>query len=85
MLASLASSWNEGGDGVRPADREKGYGTAMIGLALEEYRKRGFSEVMMVCRANNAASVKTIVRNGGVLMGTFEEDGKLMRRYRIKL
>ncbi|MEY8250299.1 GNAT family N-acetyltransferase [Leptogranulimonas caecicola] len=73
------------GDGVRPTDRGKGYGTAMIGLALEEYRKCGFSEVMMVCRANNAASAKTIVRNGGVLMGVFEEDARLMRRYRIKL
>ena len=37
---NLCKSGGHIGDGIRPSERRKGYATAMIGLALEECRKR---------------------------------------------
>ena len=73
------------GDGVRPLQRGKGIGTAMVGLALEECRKLGIHRVLMVCDSDNAASAKTIIRNGGVLENEIEVDGFLEQRYWIDL
>lgn len=77
------------GDGIRPSERGKGYGTAMVALALDECRKLGIKRVLMCCDSDNTGSEKTILRNGGVLENEVEEieDGKksLVRRYWIDL
>ena len=73
------------GDGVRPLERGKGIGTAMVGLALEECRKLGIDRVLMVCDSDNVASAKTIIRNGGVMENEIEVDGFLEQRYWIDL
>ena len=73
------------GDGVRPLERGKGIGTAMVGLALEECRKLGIRRVLMVCDRDNLASAKTIIRNGGVMENEIEVDGFLEQRYWINL
>ena len=44
------------GDGVRPSERGKGYGTQMIALALDECRKMGIDRVLMCCDETNPAS-----------------------------
>ena len=54
------------GDGIRPSQRHKGFGTQMIALALMECRKIGLSKVLMVCDKENTASARTIQKNGGV-------------------
>ena len=71
------------GDGICPAERGKGYGTKMVALALEECAKRGISPVLMVCDKENAASRKTILRNGGVLENEIEAGGCILQRYWI--
>ena len=73
------------GDGVRPLERGKGIGTAMVGLALEECRKLGIDRVLMVCDRDNPASAKTIIRNGGVMENEIEVDGVVEQRYWIEL
>lgn len=73
------------GDGVRPSERGKGYATAMIALALDECKKLGINKVLMCCDRDNIASVKSIVRNGGVLENEVEEDGQFVQRYWITL
>ena len=73
------------GDGVRPLQRRKGIGTAMVGLALEECRKLGIDRVLMVCDSDNVASAKTIIRNGGVMENEVEVDGIVEQRYWIDL
>lgn len=73
------------GDGIRPSERGKGYGTAMIKLALEECKKLGIMDVLMCCLKDNHASAKTIINNGGILENEILEDGKLLQRYWIKL
>ncbi len=41
------------GDGVRPGERKKGYGTAIISLALEECKKLGINKVLICCDKTN--------------------------------
>ena len=73
------------GDGVRPSQRGKGIGTAMVGLALEECKKLGIDRVLMVCDKDNPASARTIQKNGGVLENEVTVDGVIEQRYWIQL
>lgn len=71
------------GDGIRPGERRKGYGSAMIGLALLEARKLGINKVLMCCDKRNIASAKSIMNNGGVLENEVEVNGIVKQRYWI--
>ena len=74
------------GDGIRPSERNKGYGTKMIALALIECKKLSISKVLMVCDKDNIASAKTIIKNGGVLENEFiDENGRVEQRYWIDI
>lgn len=74
------------GDGIRPSERRKGYGTAMLSLALEECRKLGISKVLITCDKDNIGSAKAIQRNGGVLENEVRnEEGELEQRYWVDL
>lgn len=74
------------GDGIRPSERGKGYGTELVRLALIECRRLGIEKVLMVCDKDNVASAKTIIRNGGVLENEIEGDeGEIEQRYWITL
>ena len=74
------------GDGVRPSQRNKGYATAMIRLALEECRKLGIPRVLMTCDKDNVASARTIIKNGGILENEIiNEEGVPEQRYWIDL
>lgn len=72
------------GDGIRPSERNKGYGTKMISLALEECDKLGIKEILMCCDKENISSAKTIIKNGGVLENEVEDNGTIVQRYWIK-
>lgn len=73
------------GDGVRPSERRKGIGTKMVALALEECRRMGILDVLMVCDRENIASARTILKNGGVLENEVMVDGTPEQRYWIHL
>ena len=73
------------GDGIRPSERGKGFGTRMMALALEECRKLGLKKVLVVCDKDNVASAKTIIRNGGVLENEELDEGEVIQRYWIDL
>lgn len=73
------------GDGIRPSERRKGYGTEIIKLALIECQKLGIRKVLMTCDKNNIASMKTITKNGGVLENEIEREGEMIQRYWITL
>lgn len=72
------------GDGIRPSERGKGLGTKMIALALDECRKLGIDDVLMCCDKCNAASARTIEKNGGVLENEVLDDGVPVLRYWIR-
>ena len=72
------------GDGVRPSERRKGYATEMIRLALTECKKLGINKVLMTCDKDNIGSVRSIVKNGGVLENEFVNSaGAIEQRYWI--
>lgn len=74
------------GDGVRPSERNKGYASEMIRLALEECKKLNIHRVLISCNKDNIASAKSIIKNGGVLENeVMLDDGKVEQRYWISL
>jgi predicted acetyltransferase len=77
---------NEGGHigyHVRPSMRMRGYGTALLGLVLDEARARGIDRILVTCDDDNVGSIKVIEANGGVLSGNgvSTRSGKTVRQY----
>lgn len=83
LTEKLKFSGGHIGDGIRPSERRKGYGSAMIGLALEEAKKMGINRVLMCCDKKNIASAKSIMNNGGILENEVDIDGIIIQRYWI--
>ena len=73
------------GYGIRPSARRRGLATWALGRMLGEARELGMDKVLVVCAADNVASVKTIERHGGVLDGIRDTDLGPARRYWIKI
>lgn len=72
---------------VRPSERGKGYGTALLALALEEARRMGLERVLLTAETTNTRSLRVIERNGGVPDGEAisPRTGRRMLRYWIAL
>ncbi len=73
------------GYSVRKSEREKGYATEMLELALKECRRLGIIEVLLTCDKNNIASVKTILKNGASLENEVQDESGITQRYWINL
>jgi predicted acetyltransferase len=77
------------GYAVPPWKRGRGYATRALSLILPQARAEGLTQVFLTTDVDNYASQKTILANGGELVGTFVVEGdehageKL--RYRITL
>lgn len=71
--------------GIAPWNRGKGYGSLMLGLALEKCREMGMQSVEVVPFKGNEGAIKTILHNGGTLVEEFLEDGVWSLRYTIEL
>ena len=81
---SLLQNGGHIGYSVRPSERRKGYATKMLALALKKCRALGIDKVLVTCDKDNIASVKTILKNGGVLENELTEDnGNIIQRYWI--
>lgn len=72
---------------IRPSRRQRGYGTALLRLGLEEARIRGLRRVLLTCAETNIGSRKVIEANGGRLENVvvIEERSAPVRRYWIDL
>lgn len=51
---------------VRPSERRKGYATQMLSRVLPECERLGIYDVLICCLADNEASRRTILNNGGI-------------------
>lgn len=72
------------GYGIRPSERQKGYATAILSMALNETKRMRINEILVTCDKANIASEKTILKNGGKLDSEFtEENGNVIRRFWI--
>jgi len=58
------------GYSIRPAAQNKGLGTRLLALLLEEATQLNIKTVRITCFEENAASAKVIEKNGGVLVDT---------------
>jgi len=80
----------EGGNigyGVRPSARRRGFAHELVKRTLARARGLGMSEVLLTCGKLNIASVRTILRNGGIFVSEefLPERGEVVQRYRIAL
>jgi predicted acetyltransferase len=73
------------GYGIRPSARRRGLATWALGRMLDQARALGLDQVLLVCAVDNAASVKTIERHGGVLEDIRDTVLGQARRYWIKI
>ena len=72
---------------IRPSERRKGYGTAILSLTLAKARELGLREVIVTCDSDNVGSLRIIKKNGGRHISTAVSDhtGKQVNRYKIVL
>lgn len=75
------------GYAVRPTERGNHYATEMLKAALEIYKERDISELLLICSKDNTASAKVITNCGGVLKDEIYSDiyGEVLQRYTITL
>ena len=73
------------GYGVRPSARGHGVATWALGQVLRHAREAGLERVLLVCSDDNAASIRTIERRGGVLDRAVDDGHGLVRLYWIDL
>ncbi len=72
---------------VARSQRGNGYATEMLRQTLIEARELGIERALLTVHTDNAASIRVIERNGGVLENEVLDptSGKLQRRYWIDL
>jgi predicted acetyltransferase len=73
------------GYGIRPSARRRGLATWATARMLDEARTLGLERVLAVCTLDNAASVRTIERCGGVLEGVGHTAHGPLYRYWFEL
>ena len=80
-IDNLAETGGHIGYAIRQTERNKGYGTKILSLLLVECKKLNITKVQIGANANNIASNRIIVKNGGIL---FRSTG-IKNFYRIEL
>jgi predicted acetyltransferase len=73
------------GYSIRKSERQKGYASEMLGLALNECLKLNIKNVLITCNKDNIASAKTIINNSGKLEREIQEGNRITQRYWITL
>ncbi|MGF9697084.1 MULTISPECIES: GNAT family N-acetyltransferase [Paenibacillus] len=84
LTDKLFNSGGHIGYGIRPGERQNGYGSRILELSLKKARELGIVNVLVVCDSHNTASKKVILRNGGVQDQDYiEPDGNVVERFWI--
>lgn len=73
------------GYSIRKSERQQGYATEMLSLALTECLKLNINKVLITCDKDNIASARTMIRNGGILENEIPEGNRITQRYWITL
>lgn len=71
---------------IRPAERQKGYGTKILELAIVKLKQLNLSEALITCDETNQGSIKVIQKNRGQLLKKFKlgENNALMFRLGVE-
>jgi predicted acetyltransferase len=76
--------WNSHvGYSVRPSYRGRGLGTAMLTDACGFARSFGMTCLELTCDTKNPSSRRVIEKNGGELVETYLEEGRLTQRFSL--
>jgi len=70
---NLAETSGHIGYAIRQTERKKSYGSLILPLLLEECKKLSIKKVQIGANADNIASNKLIVKNGGILFRSTEK------------
>lgn len=81
----LLRAWGNIGYGIRPDERNKGYATLTLKMALEKCKELRLKRVLLGCYKDNIASARVIQKNGGVLENEIQDCGKVIQRYWITI
>ncbi len=73
------------GYGIRPLERQKGYATQLLSLALDKCKEMGLERVLITCAKENIASQKVILKNGGLFEDEKQYEGINILRYWIAI
>ncbi len=73
------------GYGTRADMRSRGYATKILELTLSEAKNLSINKVLVTCYVENLASNRTIQKNGGVLNGTIDWEGRMTNQYWINV
>lgn len=71
------------GYSIRKSERQQGYATEMLALALTECLRLNIKKVLITCDKENIASAKTIINNGGILENEIPDGKRITQRYWI--
>lgn len=87
LNTDLYNTWGYIGYGVRPDERNKGYATEILRLALEKSKELPVKKVLLGCYKDTEACSRTIIKNGGVLENEHVEakTGRIIQRYWISI
>lgn len=67
---------------IRPSQRLRGYGKALLSLGLQKAYQLGFKRVLVTCDENNISSQKVIEYNGGQFENSIHVEGSPVRKLR---
>lgn len=82
----LENSGGHIGYDIRATERQKGYGTRLLALTLEQARRIGLERALVTCLVTNVASARIIEKNGGMLQNIVIGHGdREFKRYWIEL
>ena len=85
LTDSLRIEGGHVGYGIRPGARNRGYGTRILGLALDKAGEIGIKRVLLTCNKHNIYSAKIMENNGGKLDSEIKKGNKTVLRYWIKI
>jgi predicted acetyltransferase len=82
----LSKYYGHIGYSVRPSERQKGYATQILSLAIDYCKNLKLKRIMLGCYSDNIASIKTITKCKGILERDFLYlDGKPMSVFWVEL
>lgn len=68
---------------IRPSQRNKGYASQMLSMALKHCKQLNISQVLITCSKDNIGSIKVIQANGGILESEEQDSCEKFQRYFI--
>ena len=73
LTDKLREEGGHGGYAIRPCERNRGFGTVLLKMMIEEAAKMNMDKLLLTIRINNAASLKVAFNNNGMLEKSNDE------------